>query len=109
MSESMVNPLVKLGHAMQLIRNHFQKSKKFLVNEIMPDAVLESLKKGYCPDCNANSFCLGPKSGVCQHIECEKCGMVFQVGPFSDGWTGEPFIARKVGWNWSGSRKVVQS
>lgn len=40
---------------------------------------LDSLKNGICPDCGPTDFLMGPRAGICENIQCEKCGSRFNI------------------------------
>lgn len=41
----------------------------------------EALSHGHCPDCDSDTFLLGPRGIACQNIQCARCGSKFNVLP----------------------------
>lgn len=50
-------------------------------NKSEKEILQKSLGNGKCPDCGSTEFLAGPRGGMCQNIECAKCGSRFNIGP----------------------------
>lgn len=63
------------------------------------DPILESMRKGICPDCGGTTFFMGPHGGMSQNVECsnKSCGSRFNLAPFEDGWLGTAILAERIG------------
>ena len=41
----------------------------------------KSLESNICPDCGSfKEFLAGPRGGLCQNIQCGRCGSEFNIG-----------------------------
>jgi hypothetical protein len=63
---------------------------------VSADPLRDSLQKGICPDCEGNTWYMGPHGGLSQNIQCATCKSKFCIAPCDDEILGPLIIAQRI-------------